>query len=98
MEDNWALLYAQQLANHGNPNSKKSNPEKQDALPLAVVFNMVPTFLNATKRHYAFMLKGLKVVEAQLKALNIPFFMLEVGVTQLFFNYFFSAPFRCECK
>jgi deoxyribodipyrimidine photo-lyase len=77
VEDNWALLYAQQLANHGNPNSKKSNPEKQDALPVAVVFNMVPTFLNATKRHYAFMLKGLKVVEAQLKALNIPFFMLE---------------------
>lgn len=96
MEDNWALLYAQQLANHGKPSSKKNNAEKQDPLPVAVVFNMVPTFLNATKRHYAFMLKGLKVVEAQLKALNIPFFMLEVRNEKLLF--FISAPFRCECK
>lgn len=36
-------------------------------VPLRVVFTLSPTFLGATRRQYDFMLKGLKVVETQLK-------------------------------
>ncbi len=36
------------------------------------------------------MLKGLKVVEAQLKALNIPFFMLEVRTFKPDPTFFFQ--------
>lgn len=41
--DNWVLLFAQQLA----------IDEKK---PLAVIFNLVPDFLEATIRQYGFML------------------------------------------
>ena len=61
--DNWALLFAQQLALE-----KKRN--------LAVVFSLVPKFLDATLRQYDFMLKGLIEVEQELRKLNIPFFLL----------------------
>ena len=62
--DNWALLYAKQLAD-----KLKS--------PLAVAFNLVPEFLEATIRQYEFMLKGLKQVERDLRKLNIPMFLLQ---------------------
>lgn len=61
VHDNWALLFAQKLALE----NKRS---------LAVVFNLVPDFLEATIRQYRFMLKGLKDVEAELSKYNIPFF------------------------
>jgi len=61
--DNWALLYAQQLA-------------KKNKQPLAVVFCLVPQFLGSTLRQYDFMLKGLQEVEINLKKYNIPFFLL----------------------
>lgn len=61
--DNWALLYARQLA------------DKMNA-PLCVVFNLVPEFLDATIRQYEFMLKGLELVEKSLRKLNIPMFLL----------------------
>ena len=61
--DNWALLFAQDIA------------MKQQA-PLAVIFCLVPQFLNATVRHYDFMLTGLKTVEEGLSKKNIPFFLL----------------------
>lgn len=61
--DNWALLYAQQLAFQHN-------------VPLMVVFCLVPNFLDANIRHYSFMLKGLKEVEKQLKIKRIPFYLL----------------------
>eukprot|EP00455_Lapot_gusevi_P007645 TRINITY_DN13260_c0_g1_i3.p1 TRINITY_DN13260_c0_g1~~TRINITY_DN13260_c0_g1_i3.p1 ORF type:complete len:559 (-),score=80.12 TRINITY_DN13260_c0_g1_i3:10-1479(-) len=61
--DNWALLLAQHLA-------------IQAEKPLAVVFNVVPTFLNAPVRHFDFMFGGLAEVERDLKAFNIPFFVL----------------------
>lgn len=32
-------------------------------LPLMVVFNLVPKFLEATERHFGFMLKGLREVD-----------------------------------
>ena len=48
VEDNWALLYAQEVA-----------ADRQ--VPLAVVFNLVDGFLGATIRQFGFMLKGLQV-------------------------------------
>jgi deoxyribodipyrimidine photo-lyase len=57
--DNWALLYAQEKANE-----LKSS--------FYVIFNLIPTFLEATIRQYGFMLKGLEEVEAELKKHNIP--------------------------
>jgi deoxyribodipyrimidine photo-lyase len=63
VEDNWALLAAQELA-------------LADKGPLAVVFCLVPEFLDATMRQYGFMLKGLQEVEKKLAEKNIPFFLL----------------------
>ncbi len=57
--DNWALALAQRLALDLNR-------------PLAVVFGLSPGFLGATWRQYAFMLQGLREVEARLRALGIP--------------------------
>ncbi len=63
VHDNYALLFAQQLA-----------AEKKRLL--AVVFNLVPDFLEATMRQYGFMLQGLEDVERELHNFNIPFFLL----------------------
>ena len=63
VNDNWALLFAQELA-------------LQRKVSLAVVFCLAPSFLNATSRQYGFMLKGLRVVEDRLAELDIPFFLL----------------------
>jgi deoxyribodipyrimidine photo-lyase len=61
--DNWALLYAQQLAQ-----------ERQ--APLLVVFCLVPQFLGATWRHYDFMLRGLNEVAQELADHRIPFHLI----------------------
>lgn len=45
VQDNWAFLFAQKLA-------------LKNELPLHVCFSLVPKFLDATIRHYKFMLKG----------------------------------------
>ena len=63
VHDNWALLFAQQLA---------LEKKKQ----ISVIFNLVPDFLDATIRQYGFMIKGLKKVERELKNFSIPFFLL----------------------
>jgi deoxyribodipyrimidine photo-lyase len=63
LEDNWALLFAQELA-------------LERKVSLAVLFCLVPRFLDATIRHYGFMLKGLGEVETGLGELGIPFFLL----------------------
>src|SRR5690606_16708611 len=63
VHDNWAMLFAQQIALEKNK-------------PFAVVFNLVPDFLDATIRQYGFMLKGLKTSARQLNEYNIPFFLL----------------------
>lgn len=60
VNDNYSLLYSRELA-------------RQKSVPLRVVFNIVPTYLGATIRQYAFMIQGLKEVETQLRELNIPF-------------------------
>jgi len=61
-EDNWALLFAQKLAN----TSKE---------PLMVLFCLVSNFLGAKKRQYSFMIEGLKKVEERLHKNNIPFYV-----------------------
>jgi deoxyribodipyrimidine photo-lyase len=63
VEDNWALLYAAQMA-------------AARAVPLAVVFNLVDTFGQTTYRHYDFMFRGLAEVETTLRARGISFFLL----------------------
>ncbi len=63
MNDNWALLFAQELA-------------LKQRTPLVVIFCLVPRFLNATIRQYGFMIKGLQELEKNLKKKNIPFLLL----------------------
>ena len=63
VHDNWALIFAQQLA-------------MEKKRPLSVIFNLVPDFLEATIRQYGFMIKGLNEVERELKKFGIPFFLL----------------------
>ncbi len=60
VEDNYAMIYAQLLAVSRN-------------VPLKVVFNLAPKFLEMTMRHYHFMLTGLMEVEQDLRAKGIPF-------------------------
>jgi deoxyribodipyrimidine photo-lyase len=61
--DNWALLYAAELA-------------RSSRVPLAVVFALAPGFLGATLRQYDFMLRGLEEVERTLATFRVPFFLL----------------------
>lgn len=63
VQDNWALIYAQQLAFDKN--------EK-----IIVIFNLVKKFLNATERQFQFMFEGLQQVEKELQKLNIKFRLL----------------------
>lgn len=64
VQDNWALLYAQELA-------------LKTGSGLSVVFCLVPQFLGASLRQYRFMLKGLAGVEARLSEKRIPFYLLQ---------------------
>ncbi|MFZ4522810.1 MAG: deoxyribodipyrimidine photo-lyase [Bacteroidales bacterium] len=61
--DNWALLYAQEMAISMRQ-------------PLVVVFCLVPCFLGATIRQYGFLLKGLTLLERRFCRLNIQFTVL----------------------
>jgi deoxyribodipyrimidine photo-lyase len=61
--DNWALLFAQEMA------------LKQKA-SLGVVFCLIPQFLGATIRQYGFMLQGFQETEKKLSEKNIPFFLI----------------------
>lgn len=63
VNDNWALVFAYQKA-------------KEKQLPLIVMFNIVPEFLDAAERQYSFMINGLKQVEKKLSELNIGFKLL----------------------
>ncbi len=63
VNDNWALLFAQQLA-------------LEKKIPLVVIYNLVPNFLEATIRQYGFMLKGLMELESKITEYHIPFFLL----------------------
>ncbi|XP_026791694.3 CPD photolyase [Pangasianodon hypophthalmus] len=63
VQDNWALVYAQQLALEEN-------------LPLHVCFCLVPQYLEWTYRQYAFALRGLQEVAKECTSLNIQFHLL----------------------
>jgi deoxyribodipyrimidine photo-lyase len=63
VHDNWALLFAQNLALENNE-------------PLVIIFSLLPNFLGAAIRQYGFMLKGLEELEKDLNNYNIPFFLL----------------------
>lgn len=63
VQDNWALLFAQKLA-------------LKNEVPLHVCFCLVPKFLDATIRHYKFLLNGLKDVERECLSLNVAFHLL----------------------
>ncbi|XP_062987855.1 deoxyribodipyrimidine photo-lyase-like [Elgaria multicarinata webbii] len=63
VQDNWAFLYAQRLA-------------LKQKVPLRVCFCLVPKFLEATIRHFGFMLRGLKEVAEECRELSVPFHLL----------------------
>lgn len=63
VKDNWALLYAQEMA-------------IMSKFPLVICFTLVPKFLDATLRQYDFMLEGLKKVEQDLAGKNISFYLI----------------------
>jgi deoxyribodipyrimidine photo-lyase len=68
VQDNWALLYAQKLA-------------LKNKLALKVVFCLVPTFLDATIRHYDFLIHGLRQVQKECKQLHkIKFLVLKSSI------------------
>ena len=75
VHDNWALLFAQILA-------------LKNKRHLAVMFNLVPDFLEATIRQYGFMLKGLQEVEKVLSEYNIPFFITTGKPEETIPNFF----------
>ncbi|XP_012254558.2 deoxyribodipyrimidine photo-lyase isoform X2 [Athalia rosae] len=63
VQDNWAFLFAQKIA-------------IKNAVPLHICFSVLPKFLDATIRHFKFLLKGLEQVEAECNNLNINFHLL----------------------
>lgn len=63
VHDNWALLKAQEIA-------------LRRRTGLAIVFCLASSFLGANIRHYGFMLRGLKELEARALSLGIPFYIL----------------------
>ena len=62
-EDHWGLVYAQLEAISRNTF-------------LVVVFCYVPNYLQASQRHYCFMMKGLKETADQLEEKGIPFHLI----------------------
>jgi deoxyribodipyrimidine photo-lyase len=64
VQDNWALIYAQERA-------------LEMKVPLLVVFTLHIIPHRANLRQYDFMFGGLKEVEKELTKLSIPFFLLE---------------------
>ncbi|CAG0913578.1 unnamed protein product [Notodromas monacha] len=74
VQDNWAMLFAQKLA-------------LKHKLPLHVCFCLVPKFLDATIRHFRFMLKGLQEVEKECRELEIPFHLLPGQANEVLVNF-----------
>lgn len=60
IDDNWAVVFGMELA-------------KEKGQSIVIIFNLVPSFLGATYRHYHFLLKGLTEVQSRCSELNIPF-------------------------
>lgn len=71
VQDNWAMLFSQKLAT-------------KNKVPLHVCFFSKPTSeLYPTKRHYNFLLNGLKEVKSELKDLNISFHLINTEPHEL---------------
>ncbi|KAK7367820.1 hypothetical protein VNO80_09838 [Phaseolus coccineus] len=65
VRDNWALVHAVAEANKAN-------------VPVAVVFNLFHSFLDAKSRHLGFMLRGLRQLCHRMQhTLQIPFFLFQ---------------------
>ena len=62
--DNWALIHACETA-------------ASTGAPVVVAFSLVTTFLGAGARQFGFMLRGLREMEATLRAKNIEFVLLK---------------------
>jgi deoxyribodipyrimidine photo-lyase len=63
VHDNWALLYAVEIA-------------RKRRVAAAVLFNLVPEFLGTTTRQYEFMLTGLEEISKELAKFSIPLIVL----------------------
>ncbi|KAG5867875.1 hypothetical protein JTB14_028315 [Gonioctena quinquepunctata] len=64
VQDNWAMIYAQRLA-------------MKQKLPLFVCFSIKDAHQQyPTKRHFKFLLEGLKLVQKECEHLNISFYLL----------------------
>ena len=63
VHDNWALLYAKELADTYE-------------VPLVVLFNLAPGFLGGSQRQHLFKLNGLQEVERELTQKQIPFYLV----------------------
>ncbi len=64
IDDNWALLHAQDLAIKNN-------------LPLRILFCLANGFLGAGPRQYGFMLKGLEKSASRARSKNIPLDLIQ---------------------
>ncbi len=62
--DNWAMLYAQELA-------------KAHRVPLLVIATLVPNFLGGGMRQHLFKIEALQNVQDELSLKDIPFFVVE---------------------
>ena len=74
VQDNWALVCAQNIA-------------LKHERPLLVVFCLVPDYPGANIRHYGFMLKGLQEVAQNLRKLNISFMLLQGNPPEILPRY-----------
>ena len=64
IEDNWSLLYAKEFADKHNQ-------------PVIIVFNLFPSFLEATLRQFDFMLKGLAETAENAAKKKFPFYIFQ---------------------
>lgn len=69
LQDNWAMLFAQRLA-------------LKEKTSLHVCFCLVSPFLEATERHYDFVIRGLQEVEKDCQKLDINFHLLQGNPTE----------------
>lgn len=61
----------------GTQQAVQADHTLQDAEHGLWQYEQVPSFLNAGARQFGFMLRGLKLMQPKLEALNIPFFLLK---------------------
>jgi deoxyribodipyrimidine photo-lyase len=70
LEDNWALLYAQ-------------NKAIEMKRPLVIIFFLTDEFLNAQLKHFDFMMTGLNKLNKESKKLNIKFIIINGEIKKI---------------